>query len=110
MEVTRKEIKHLKGLEALKKTNDSEKAALTFIIPKKAGDVWLLTDFRKSNIQIVRKLYPLLKILDILMKLYARLETSSSTEVIQSNLNQYLRLLPNPIMLLVVYAVILMAN
>ena len=62
--------------EVLKKINNSEYAALTFIILQKTGDIQLLTDFRKLNFQIVRKPYPLPKTLNILMKLsgfkYAR--------------------------------------
>ena len=44
-------------------------AAPLFIVPKKTGDVHVVTDFRELNKWIVRKPYPLAKILDILQKM-----------------------------------------
>ena len=44
-------------------------AAPTFIIPKKTGDVRMITDLRELNKRIVRKPYPLPKIQDLLQKL-----------------------------------------
>ena len=50
-------------------TLDSVWAAPSFIVPKKTGDVRVVTDFRELNKSIIRKPYPLPKILDILQKL-----------------------------------------
>ena len=50
-------------------TIDSVWAAPSFIVPKKTGDVRVVTDFRELNKWIVRKPYPLPKILDILQKM-----------------------------------------
>ena len=50
-------------------TIDSTWAAPSFIVPKKTGDVRIVTDFRELNKWIVRKPYPLPKILDILQKM-----------------------------------------
>ena len=58
----KKEMGRLTGIEVFEKTNDSEWAAPTFVIPKKTGDVRILTDFRKLNAQIIRKPCPLPKI------------------------------------------------
>ena len=44
-------------------------AAPSFIVPKKTGNVRVVTDFRELNKWIVRKPYPLPKILDILQKM-----------------------------------------
>ena len=49
-------------------TLDSVWAAPSFIVPKKTGDVCVVTDFRELNKWIVRKPYPTPKILDILQK------------------------------------------
>ena len=50
-------------------TLDSEWAVPTFIVPKKTGDVRVVTDFWELNKAIVQKPYPLPKILDILQKM-----------------------------------------
>ena len=44
-------------------------AAPSFIVPKKTGDIHVVTDFHELNKWIVRKPYPLPKILDILQKI-----------------------------------------
>ena len=49
--------------------HDSEWAAPTFVQPKKTGDIHILTDFRKRNMQLKRKPHPLPKIQDLLQKL-----------------------------------------
>ena len=43
-------------------------AAPSFIVPKKTGNIHVVTDFRELNKWIMRKPYPLPKILDILQK------------------------------------------
>jgi hypothetical protein len=48
---------------------NSEWAAPTFVQPKKTGDVWILTDFRKLNAAIVREPFPLPKISELLQRL-----------------------------------------
>ena len=53
----------------LKKSSDSEWGAVTFIQPKKTGDVRVLTDFRKLNAALKRKPFPLPKINDLLQRL-----------------------------------------
>ena len=50
-------------------TLDSVWAAPSFIVPKKTGDVRVVTDFRELNKWIIRKPYPLPRILDILQKM-----------------------------------------
>ena len=50
-------------------TLNSVWAAPSFIVPKKTGDVRVVTDFRELNKWIIRKPYPLPKILDILQKM-----------------------------------------
>ena len=50
-------------------TLDSVWAAPSFIVPKKTGDVRVVTDFRELNKWIIRKPYPIPKILDILQKM-----------------------------------------
>ena len=53
----------------LKKVNQSEWAAPTFIIPKKDGSVRFISDFRELNKRIKRKPFPIPKIQDMLLKL-----------------------------------------
>ena len=50
-------------------TLESEWAAPTFIVPKKTGDVRIVTDFRELNKWIKRKPYPLPRIQDLLQKM-----------------------------------------
>ena len=68
-ETTRKEMKRLEKIGVFKRANDSEWAAPTFVVPKKTGDVRILTDFRELNKVMKRKPYPLPKISDLLQKL-----------------------------------------
>jgi transposase InsO family protein len=63
------EIERLCKIGVLRKVNDSEWAAPTFIIPKKDGSVRFISDFRELNKRIKRKPYPLPKIQDLLLKL-----------------------------------------
>jgi hypothetical protein len=70
LEVIRKiESKRLTDIDVLHRSSDSEWAAPTFIQAKKAGNVRILTDFRRLYAQIKRKPFPLPKISDLLMKL-----------------------------------------
>ena len=68
-EVTKREIDRLTKIGVLEPNSNSEWAAPTFIIPKKTGDVRVVTDFRKLNEAIRRKPFPLPKISDLLQKL-----------------------------------------
>ena len=68
-ETTHKEMKRLEKIGVFKRANDSEWAAPTFVVPKKTGDVRILTDFRELNKVMKRKPYPLPKISDLLQKL-----------------------------------------
>ncbi len=67
-EVTlKKELDWLRKLGVLKNNSDSTWAAPTFIIPKKNGTVWFISDFRYLNKCLVRKPYPIPKIADVLL-------------------------------------------
>jgi hypothetical protein len=66
---TKTEIEQLIKIGVLKFNNESEWAAPTFVQPKKTGDVWILTDFRKLNKAICCKPFHLPKISDLLQKL-----------------------------------------
>ena len=63
------EVERLCKEQVLKKTNRSEWAAPNFAIPKSDGTIRFLTDFRELNKRIKRKLYPIPKIQDLLLKL-----------------------------------------
>ena len=63
------EVERLVKLGVLRKINNSEWAAPTFIIPKKDGSVRFISDFRELNKLIKRKPYPIPKIQDLLLKL-----------------------------------------
>ena len=65
----RREVQRLCNINVLKKINNSEWAAPTFIIPKKNGTVRFISDFRELNKRIKRKPFPLPKIQDLLLKL-----------------------------------------
>jgi hypothetical protein len=56
------EFNQLVELGVLKKVNRSEWEAATFIIPKKDGTVWSISDFRQLNLSILHKPYPIPKI------------------------------------------------
>ena len=58
----RKEVDRLVKIGVLKRINNSEWAAPTFIIPKKNGTVRFISDFRELNKRIKRKPYPIPKI------------------------------------------------
>ena len=56
-------------LEKLSSDDDSPWASPTFAQPKKTGDIWILTDFRKMNQAIERKLFPLPRIGETIQRL-----------------------------------------
>ena len=68
-ETTKKEINRLCTIGVLKRDYSTPWAAATFIRPKKTGDVRVLTDFRRLNMVLKRKPFPLPRIADILQKL-----------------------------------------
>ena len=57
------------SIGVFEKDHNSEWGAPTFLIPKKTGDVRIITDFRRLNDMIKRKPFPLPKIADLLQKL-----------------------------------------
>ena len=63
------EIDRLCQIGVLKKVNNSQWAAPSFLIPKKDGSVRFINDFRKLNKRIKRKPYPIPQIQDMLLKL-----------------------------------------
>ena len=58
----KKEVERLVKIGVLKRINDSEWAAPTFIIPKKNNTVRFISDFRELNKRIKRKPFPIPKI------------------------------------------------
>jgi hypothetical protein len=63
------EVEHLCQLGVLKKVNQSQWAAPTFMIPKKDGTVRFISNFRELNKRIRRVPYPILHIQDMLINL-----------------------------------------
>ncbi len=63
------ELERLCSIGVLRKVNQSEWAAPTFIIPKKDGSVRFISDFRELNKRIKRKPFPIPNIQDLLRKL-----------------------------------------
>lgn len=61
---TKKEVQQLGNIGVSKRNNNSEWAAPQFAQPKKARDVRIPTDFRKSNDAIKQKPFPLPKTLE----------------------------------------------
>lgn len=76
-QTVRKEVDRLCKLGVLKKQNNSEYAAPTFIIPKKNQTVRFISDFRKLNQMIVRHPFPIPLIKDLLQKLEGFMYASS---------------------------------
>ena len=68
-ETLKKEIQRLVELGVLRKCSDSAWASPTFIIPKKNNTVRFISDLRKVNKKLVRKPFPIPKIIDIMQKL-----------------------------------------
>ena len=68
-ETLKNEVNRLVKIGVLKRKNNSEWAAPTFIIPKKNGTVRFISDFRELNKRIKRKPFPIPKIQDLLLKL-----------------------------------------
>jgi len=67
-ETLKKEVERLIKIGVLKRRNNSEWAAPTFIIPKKKGTVRFISDFRELNKRIKREPFPIPKIQDLLLK------------------------------------------
>jgi hypothetical protein len=65
---THTEIKILTDIDVFNRSSDYEWEAPTFSQAKNTGDVRLLTDFRRLNVQIRRKPFPLPNISDLLRK------------------------------------------
>ena len=68
-ETFRKELQRLVKLGVLEKNSDSQWASPSFIIAKKNNQVRFLTDFRQVNDVLLRKPYPIPKILDMMQTL-----------------------------------------
>ncbi len=68
LQVFKEELDRLEELGVLSKTGPAKYLSPTFIIPKKDGRVRWVSDFRKLNTMIVRKVYNLPRIQDILRK------------------------------------------
>ena len=68
-EVFLTEINWLKNIGVLRDDMGSRWATPSFIIPKSDNSVSFLSDFRQLNKKIVRKPYPLPKILDLMQTL-----------------------------------------
>ena len=68
-ETFKKELDRLEKLGVVEKVQQSEWGSPTFIIPKKDGRVRFLTDFRRLNLMLKRKPYPLPRISDTLQQL-----------------------------------------
>ena len=58
----KEELNHLISIGIIEKARRSEWIAGTFIVPKKDGQVWWITDFQGLNKSLKRKVYPLQKI------------------------------------------------
>ena len=69
MDTLKNEVHCLCKLGVLKKVNQSQWAAPTFIIPKKDGTVHFVSDFHELNKRIKRKPYPIPHIQDMLLNL-----------------------------------------
>ena len=67
--LTKDECKRFEKDKIWHHTINSVWAAPSFIVPKKTGDVRVVTDFRELNKWIIRKPYPIPKILDILQRM-----------------------------------------
>lgn len=67
-ETFKREIERLLSIGVLEKVGSTEWASPSFIIPKKDGQVRLVSDFRYVNTQIRRRIYPLPRIQDILRR------------------------------------------
>ena len=63
--VFKEELSHLISIGVIGKAQCSKWIARTFIIPKKDGHIWWITDFRGLNKILRRKVYPLRKISEI---------------------------------------------
>lgn len=62
----KKELQRLVDLGVLAKEHESPWASPSFLIPKTDGSVRFLTDFRKLNKNLIRRPFPLPKILDLI--------------------------------------------
>jgi hypothetical protein len=69
LDTLKMEVEQLCQLGVLKKVNQLQWAAPTFMIPKKDGTVRFISDFRELNKRIRRVPYPIPHIQDMLMNL-----------------------------------------
>ena len=84
-EAAKKEIARMVEIGVLKKLpwdDDSPWKCPTFGVPKKTGDIRIVTDFRKMNECIERHPYPLPRIIDQLQKL-ERFESATALDLSQ---------------------------
>ena len=65
----KQELDRLDSLNVVNKFNRSQWGAPAFIIPKKDSTVRFISDFRELNKRILRQLYPIPKIQDLLVRL-----------------------------------------
>ena len=65
----KQELDRLEALKVIKKVNQSQQGAPTFIIPKKDITVRFISDFRELNKRILRQPYPIPKIQYLLLRL-----------------------------------------
>ena len=66
MPVFKNELDHLVKIGVLERAKRSEWIAGTFIVPKKDGRMWWITDFRGLNRSLKQRVYPLRRINDII--------------------------------------------
>jgi len=66
---TKKECQRFEDIGVWKRNTIADWAAPSMVIPKKTGDVRVVTDFRQLNKHLIRRPYPLPKIQDMLQQM-----------------------------------------